>query len=97
MFAAQYETPGFGRALLSLIRSGGLGDQRDCYISLQAQCHPTLILRGSEDEVFPAVQLETLKHLIPRATVEVVPGLGHPMMLTHPKQVAPLITQYLTA
>ncbi len=97
MFAAQYDQPGFGRALLSLIRNGGLGDQRDCYELLDAQGHQTLILRGTDDEIFSAAQLATIGRLVPRAQVAEVPKLGHSMMMTHPQEVAPLITEYLAA
>lgn len=95
MFADQYDRPGFGRALLSLIRSGGLGNQRDCYELLQGQPHATLILRGSEDEVFSAAQLTDIERMVPRAEVAVLPSLGHSMMLTDPQHVAPLITRFL--
>jgi len=95
MFNDQFRIRGFGAALLSLIRSGALGDQSDSYRALYESGHPTLILRGMEDRVFSAIQLETMQTLLPLATVRACPGVGHPLMLTHPEIVAPLITGFL--
>jgi hypothetical protein len=32
---------------------------------------------------------------LPRTRFEELPGMGHPMMLTHPQSVAPLVAAFL--
>ena len=95
MFCDQFRIPGFGDALLSLIRSGALGDQSACYRALNESGLPSLVLRGLEDRIFTAGQLDTMRRLLPTAAVRACPGMGHPLMLTHPEIVAPLITGFL--
>lgn len=95
MFEDQFRIDGFGAALLSLIRSGALADQSDCYRDLHTSGQPVLILRGLEDKIFGGDQLDALAKLLPRAEVHGCHGMGHPLMLTHPEIVAPLITGFL--
>lgn len=95
MFDDQFRIDGFGAALLSLIRSGALGDQSDSYRDLHASGQPVQILRGLDDKIFSGDQLDALARLLPRAEVHGCPGMGHPLMLTHPDVIAPLIIGFL--
>lgn len=67
MYRDQFLLPGFGRSLLSLMRSGTLGDQRDCYRALGRLSTPVLLLRGSEDVIVRADQVATTAALVPHA------------------------------
>ena len=96
MYRDQFLIPGFGRAFLSLLRSGGLGDQSDCYARLEQLEHPVLMMRGTEDPIFTEAQFAALQRLLPRAEVAEVGEAGHPMILTHPGRVAPHVTDFLS-
>jgi len=95
MFNDQLRIPGFGKALLSLIRSGSLGDQSAIYCQLANLDIPALILRGSADSIFTAGQFAALQKVLPAAEFEEFPGMEHPLMLTHPAEVARRIVQFL--
>ena len=95
MYRDQFRVPGFGRALLSMIRNGSLGNQADCYTALAGTGHPVLVLRGAEDAIFTRAQFDAITGILPRTRFEELPGMGHPMMLTHPQSVAPLVAAFL--
>ena len=57
--------------------------------------HPTLILWGSEDRVFPPVVGEQLQATIPHASFHLVREAGHIPQWEQPSQVNALIVQYL--
>jgi pimeloyl-ACP methyl ester carboxylesterase len=42
---------------------------------------PVLLRVGSEDVATPATQSEELARVMPRATLEIVPGVGHALLL----------------
>lgn len=94
-FRRQLRKPGYGRALLSLFRSGSLGDQRDCYAALQRQSHPVLVLRGDGDIIVTPGQIALVRALMPRAECRELRGTGHSFVLTHPEQVAPAVIGFL--
>ena len=97
MFKDQLRLPGFGRALLSMMRSGALGNQRDCYEALQSQPHAVLVLRGTDDLIFIAEQMRELKALLPRAEYCEMRDMSHPLMLTHPEEIGPVVADFLNA
>ena len=97
MFKDQLRLPGFGRALLSMMRSGALGNQRDCYEALQSQPHAVLVLRGTDDLIFIAEQMRELKALLPRAEYCEMRDMSHPLMLTHPEEIGPVVVDFLNA
>jgi pimeloyl-ACP methyl ester carboxylesterase len=94
MFKSQLRKPGFGRALLSLFRSGTLGDQSDCYRGLNQQTHPVLVLRGAEDTIVTQRQIDLILGLVPRVIYQNIRGTGHALLLTHPEKVAPLMIDF---
>ena len=93
-FRSQLQKPGFSRALLSLFRSGSLGDQSDCYRALGQHPHPVLVLRGVEDPIVTAEQIEVVRALVPHASYREIGGTAHAFFLTHPETVAPLVADF---
>ncbi len=57
--------------------------------------HPTLILWGSEDRVFPPAVGQQLQATMPNASFQVIPEAGHIPQWEQPKQVNALITEFL--
>ena len=94
-YRAQVRLSGFGRSLLSLMRSGALGNQRDCYEALNEIQNPLLLVRGTEDVILPAQQMGIIKQLVPRATVQEISNTGHALLLTDPEVVAPHLVHFL--
>ena len=94
-FREQVRLPGFGRSLLSLMRTGVLGDQRACYLALNEISNPVLLIRGTNDAVLTAQQMATITQLVPRATVQEISNKGHALLLTDPETVAPYLVNFL--
>ena len=95
-FRDQLRLPGYGRALLSLMRNGALDDQSAVYRDLALVPNPVLLVRGANDDIVPAGQFDTLTALHPAANALVVPGTAHAMLLTHPEAVLPPILDFLS-
>ena len=95
MFREQLQLPGFARSLLSLLRSGALGDQTATYATLGSLATPVLLLRGDDDNIVTAKQFETLGTLAPDARFEVIPETAHAMLLTDPERAAAPILRFL--
>jgi pimeloyl-ACP methyl ester carboxylesterase len=93
-FEEQLRIPGFGRALLSLIRSGMLGDQSDCYRLLDATANSTCVVRGSEDGILSGEQLAKLGALLTKAQFVEIGETPHSIMLTHPERIAPVLIRF---
>ncbi|MEO1035349.1 MAG: alpha/beta fold hydrolase [Pseudomonadota bacterium] len=94
LFHEQLAKPGFGRSLLSLMRSGALGDQSDCYRALASRGNRLLLLRGDEDNIVTADQLHRVRDLTTRADTRELAGTGHAVMLTHPEIIAPVLVEF---
>lgn len=94
-FREQVRIPGFGRSLLSLIRTGTLGDQRSCYEALNKIPNPLLMVRGTEDVILSAQQMRMLQQLVPRANVQEISNTAHALLLTDPALVAPYLVNFL--
>ena len=95
LFKDQLRLPGFGRSLLSLVRSGALGDQREAYAGLRRLENRLLLLRGSEDPIFTRSQMEIIKTLAPRTECREIDRTSHSMLLTHPHEVAAEVLGFL--
>ncbi len=93
-FRNQLRKPGFSRALLSLFRSGSLGDQSECYKDLNRHDHPVLVLRGVEDDIVTREQIEVVCALVQRASYRELGGTAHSFILTHPEKVAPVVIDF---
>jgi 3-oxoadipate enol-lactonase len=56
---------------------------------------PTLIVTGDQDLVVPAGNAELLRARIPKAMVEVLPGIGHMVPVEVPEQLAAMLKRFL--
>lgn len=95
LFEEQLGLPGFGRSLLSLMRSGALGRQDDVYRALENIDTPLLLLRGEEDTIVDEAAFSAICKTVTRASVERPEGTAHAMLLTHPESVAPPVVAFL--
>lgn len=95
LFRMQIKLPGYGRSLLSLIRNGALGDQRDCYQALNNLPNPVLMIRGKQDQILSAVQMRTITQLLPRAMLKEIDNCGHALLLTDPEIAAAHLLRFL--
>jgi len=57
---------------------------------------PTLILAGDDDPIVPSINAKIMQHLIPYSKLYIYHG-GHLGLLTHAKELASLIEQFLAA
>jgi poly(3-hydroxyalkanoate) depolymerase len=57
---------------------------------------PTLILAGDDDPIVPAINAKIMRMLIPHSKLYIFHG-GHLGLLTHAKELVPLIEQFLAA
>jgi pimeloyl-ACP methyl ester carboxylesterase len=55
---------------------------------------PTLILAGREDPMVPLINAKMMQGLIPRSKLHVYNG-GHMGLLTHKKELARVVEQFL--
>jgi len=56
---------------------------------------PTLILAGNEDPILPPINAKIMQRLIPRAKLYIFSG-GHMGLLTHTRELAHVVEQFLT-
>lgn len=57
--------------------------------------HPTLVLAGDQDPLVPLANAEVLARTIPQATLHVLEGAGHLLLLDEPHRAAPPIHSFL--
>ncbi|MGH7232078.1 MAG: alpha/beta fold hydrolase [Nitrospiraceae bacterium] len=57
--------------------------------------HPTLILWGAQDKIFPPQVGRDLAAVLPHATLELIPESGHIPMWERPDRVNPLLMKFL--
>lgn len=96
MFMEHISRRGTGRAILSLFRSGTLGDQSYCYAELQQHPHEVMILRGSEDMIINSQQLTELRQILSRARYVEIEQTPHAFVLTDPELLEPHISQFFS-
>jgi len=92
-FVEQVSAPGFGRALLSMFRSGALGDKRACYRALHSFEGELLLITGDRDAIIPAEHIAIVRSLLPPHTHRSV-AAEHNLLLTHPEIVVGLLEQW---
>ena len=56
---------------------------------------PTLVIAGDDDPITPLVNHRVIAMLMPRATLRVMKGGGHLVLLDSAEQVGPVITSFL--
>lgn len=55
---------------------------------------PTLVISGDDDPIVPAANAELIGRLIPRATVQLIPG-GHTEIITAARTIGAAVTEFL--
>lgn len=88
LFRVQVELPGFGGALLSMIRNGALADQSDGYRALGETGLPALVIHGTADTLLDSDQIARILEYVPTAGVLELDGRDHGTLLTEPHLVA---------
>ena len=78
--------------LLTLMKAAALHDVRDRLHDIQAE---TLVLIGERDPLLTLESQRTLLGEIPRATYEVLPGIGHDLSAEAPISTAARVLQAL--
>jgi pimeloyl-ACP methyl ester carboxylesterase len=86
-FVEQVAQPGFGRALLSMIRSETLGDQSACYSALRELSREVLVISGNDDAVIPPRDIARVCELLGACRRAEIAGAQHNLLLTHPEPV----------
>jgi poly(3-hydroxyalkanoate) depolymerase len=74
--------------------TAGLGWTSVPFLPLVGQ--PTLIVSGADDPIIPLVNARLMHRLIPNARLHVFPG-GHLGLVTEARQLAPVVSEFLTA
>lgn len=63
--------------------------------SLSSLKHPTLLIWGEKDQIFPPSVGEALSQSIPNSIFKIIKGSGHIPMWEKPEEVNPIILQFL--
>ena len=87
LFVEQVSRAGFGRALLSMIRTNTLGDQSARYEALRDLGRELLVITGTNDTVIPAAHIARIRGLLPDHRHCEIAGAEHNLLLTHPRAV----------
>lgn len=80
--------------LASSLRLAGTGAQGTLWPRLRELNMPMLAMAGSRDEKFAAIAVQ-MADMVPRGTVELVPGAAHAAHLQQPLTVIDLLTRWL--
>ena len=92
-FIEQAKHARFARGLLSMIRSGALGDQSARYAALRTQRHETLVISGERDSVIPTAHIARVRELLPTHH-HVSVAAEHNLLLTHPRHVVDALARW---
>jgi pimeloyl-ACP methyl ester carboxylesterase len=87
LFIEHATRAGFGRALLSMIRTGTLSDQSARYAALRDLDRDLLLVSGARDAVIPAAHIARVRQLLPSHRHVEIPDAEHNLLLTHPLNV----------
>jgi pimeloyl-ACP methyl ester carboxylesterase len=87
LFVEQVSRAGFGRALLSMIRTDTLGDQSARYEALRGLGPELRVITGANDAVIPAEHIARIRRLLPDHRYHEIAGAEHNLLLTHPRAV----------
>lgn len=78
-----------------LRQSRALMDRPDQTATLRAFPGPALVLHGAEDRLVPLDRARLMAELLPRATLEVIPGAGHLPPLERPEATNAALGRWL--
>jgi pimeloyl-ACP methyl ester carboxylesterase len=92
-FIEQVEYKGFGRGLLSMFRTGALGDQAACYAALRDLPCELLVITGEHDTIIPPEHVARVRSLLPRHHHHSIPA-EHNLLLTHPEVVVDALVRW---
>lgn len=90
-FVEQVRYAGFARGLLSMFRSGTLGDRSAQYAALPASIRNILIITGEQDAIIPPQHVERVRSLLPTHRHVSLPA-EHNLLLTHPEDVVRVLS-----
>ena len=92
-FVEQVEHEGFSRGLLSMIRSGALGDQSRQYAALRGLQRELLVITGERDAIIPAEHVARVRELLPKHHHFPLQA-EHNLLLTHPEDVVQALVRW---
>ena len=93
----QMAVPGFGRALLSTLRSGILHDMAPVYKQLGKTGHPVMVIWGTKDRILPPDNLARLKQLLGNTACFPLQQAGHLPFHDRPNDVLHMFKLFLTS
>jgi pimeloyl-ACP methyl ester carboxylesterase len=94
-FIEQCSDSGFGRGLLSMIRTAALGDQSANYAALRGFTGELLVITGNRDVIIPPDHVARVRTLLPphlHCPIEA----EHNLLLTHPDVVVDSVLSWNT-
>ena len=92
-FIEQVEYSGFARGLLSMFRSGALGNQAACYEALRRIEKEILVITGAQDSILPPTHAARVRELLPPHSHQSIEA-EHIMLLTHPEVVVDALVRW---
>lgn len=92
-FIEQVSIAGYGRALLSMFRTGALGDKADRYSALRGIERDILVITGDRDLIIPPAHIARVRSLLPPHQHCATPA-EHNLLLTHPDLVVDALVQW---
>lgn len=93
-FVEQASDDGYRRAILSMFRSGALGDKSSRYAALRSHDRAILVVTGNDDAVIPAPHVARVRSLLPAHAHQAL-SAGHSLLLTHPTCVVDALNEWL--
>jgi len=93
-FIEQVEYEGFARGLLSMIRTGSLGNQGARYGALRGMPHELMVITGELDAVIPAEHIARVRSMLPPHYHFCLPA-EHNLLLTHPAEVVDALVRWI--
>jgi pimeloyl-ACP methyl ester carboxylesterase len=94
-FIEQVSYAGFSRGLLSMFRTGALGDQSPRYAALRNVQREMLVIAGEQDAIVPAEHVARVRSLLPSHRFVSLPA-EHNLLLTHPREVTDAVVTWMT-
>jgi len=95
LFVEQASFDGFGRALLSMIRTETLGEQSARYAALRALARKVLVISGRADVVIPPEDVARVRELLGAHSHLELARAEHNLLLTHPVEIAAALREFL--
>jgi pimeloyl-ACP methyl ester carboxylesterase len=92
-FIEQVKYRGFARGLLSMFRTGALGDQSVRYAALRTLQRELLVITGERDSIIPTEHVARVRSLLPPHRHIALPA-EHNLLLTHPQEVAAALLRW---